>query len=211
MRPEDQLNAGVGYTVIPRVLVFLTRGDEVLLLRGASDKKLWAGKYNGLGGHIEPGETPHQAAIREVAEEAGLTLTALALRAVVHVTLASAPGAPFGFAHGVPFGFAHGVLFFVFTGAAPPGELHASNEGAPVWVARSALSTLPLVEDLPELLPRVLEPGPLIYGNYTFSADGLRMAFESAADSRRPNVAARASSSANSRSVIGKRPCNGES
>ncbi len=195
MRPEDQLNAGVRYTVIPRVLVFLTRGDEVLLLHGAPDKKLWAGKYNGLGGHIEPGETPHRAAIREVEEEAGLTLTALTLRAIVHVTLASAPG----------------VLFFVFTGAAPPGELHASTEGAPVWVARSDIAKLPLVEDLPELLPRVLEPGPLIYGHYTFSADGLRMTFESPANSRMPNVAARASSSANSRSVAGKRPCNGES
>jgi len=194
MRPEDQLNAGVHYAVIPRVLVFLTRGDEVLLLRGAPDKTLWAGKYNGLGGHIEPGETPHQAAIREVEEEAGLTLAALTLRAVVHVTLASAPG----------------VLFFVFTGAAPPGNLRASDEGAPVWVARSELGALPLVEDLPELLPRVLEPGPLIYGNYTFSADGLCMAFESPPNSRMPNVAARASSSANSRNVAGKRPCNGE-
>ncbi len=195
MRPEDQLNAGVRYTVIPRVLVFLTRGDEVLLLRGAPDKKLWAGKYNGLGGHIEPGETPHRAAVREVAEEAGLTVEALTLRAVIHVTLVSAPG----------------VLFFVFTGAAPPGELCASTEGAPVWVARSDVATLPLVEDLPELLPRVLEPGPLIYGHYTFSADGLRMVFESPPNSRIPNVAARASSSANSRSVAGKRPCNGES
>jgi len=195
MRPEDQLNAGVRYTVIPRVLVFLTCGDDVLLLRGASDKKLWAGKYNGLGGHIEPGETPHQAAIREVEEESGLGVEALTLRAVVHVTLAPAPG----------------VLFFVFTGAASPGELRASPEGAPVWVARSELGALPLVEDLPELLPRVLEPGPLIYGHYTFSADGLRMAFESPANSRIPNVAARASSSANSRSVAEKRPCNGES
>jgi 8-oxo-dGTP diphosphatase len=195
MRPEEQLHVGEGYTVIPRVLVFLTRGDEVLLLAGAPDKKLWAGKYNGLGGHIEPGETPHQAAVREVAEEAGLSVEALTLRAVVHVTLASVPG----------------VLFFVFTGAAPPGELRASAEGAPVWVARSKLNAFPLVEDLPELLPRVLEPGPLIYGNYTFSAGGLRMAFESPANSRMPNVAACASSSANVRSVAGNRPCNGES
>ena len=198
MRPEDQLNAGVRYTVIPRVLVFLTRADEVLLLRGAPDKRLWAGKYNGLGGHVEPGETPLQAAVREVGEEAGLAVEALTLRAVVHVMLASTPG----------------VLFFVFTGAAPSGELHASTEGDPVWVARSKIDTLPLVEDLPELLPRVLEPGPLIYGQYTFSEDGLRMTFQSPGvegNSRMPSVAARASSSANSRSVAGKRPCNGES
>jgi 8-oxo-dGTP diphosphatase len=198
MRPEDQLNAGVHYTVIPRVLVFLMRGDEVLLLRGAPDKKLWAGKYNGLGGHIEPGETPYQAAVREVSEESGLTVEALTLRAVVHVTLALAPG----------------VLFFVFTGAAPLGELRPSVEGAPVWVALSELSTLPLVEDLPELLPRVLEPGPLIYGHYTFSENGLRMDFQSPVtegNSRVLNVAARASSSANSRNVTGKRPCSGES
>jgi len=197
MRPEDQLKAGVHYTVIPRVLVFLTRGDEVLLLRGAPDKKLWAGKYNGLGGHIEPGETPHQAAVREVSEEAGLTVEALMLRAVVHVTLTPAPG----------------VLFFVFTGAAPPGELRPSVEGAPIWVARSEISTLPLVEDLPELLPRVLEPGPLIYGHYTFAENGLRMDFQlpvAEGNSRVLNVAARASSSANSRSVAGKRPCSGE-
>ena len=198
MRPEDQLNAGVRYTVIPRVLVFLTRDDEVLLLRGAPDKKLWAGKYNGLGGHIEPGETPHQAAVREVGEEARLTVETLTLRAVVHVMLAPAPG----------------VLFFVFAGTVSPGELRPSIEGEPVWVARSEINTLPLVEDLPELLPRVLEPGPLIYGHYTFSEGELRMAFHSPVvegNSRIPNVAARASSSANSRNVAGKRPCNGES
>lgn len=198
MHPEDQLNAGVSYTVIPRVLAFLTRGDEVLLLRGAPDKKLWAGKYNGLGGHIEAGETPHQAAVREVNEEAGLTVTALALRAIIHVRLTPAPG----------------VLFFVFVGVAPLGELHSSPEGTPVWVARSEIGRLPLVEDLPELLPRVLKPGPLIYGHYTFSEDGLHMDFQSPViegNSRIPKVAACASSSANSRNVAGKRPCNGES
>jgi 8-oxo-dGTP diphosphatase len=31
-----------------------------------------AGKLNGIGGHIEPGETPHEAMVREFEEEAGL-------------------------------------------------------------------------------------------------------------------------------------------
>lgn len=161
MRSEDQLNAGVRYTVIPRVLVFLTRADEVLLLRGAPDKKLWAGKYNGLGGHIEPGETPRQTAVREVYEEAGLVVNALTLRAVVHVTLPQIPG----------------VMFFVFVGEALAGELHPSAEGTPVWVTPTEIAALPLVEDLPELLPRVLAPGPMVFGHYTFSADGLHITF----------------------------------
>lgn len=160
MQPDD-LHAGLRYTVIPRVLVFLTRADEILLLHGAPDKKLWAGKYNGLGGHIEPGESPYRAAAREVQEESGLRVETLTLRAVVHVTLPQPPG----------------VIFFVFVGEAPAGDLRPSAEGTPVWVARSALDTLPLVEDLPQLLPRVLAPGPVVFAHYAFTAAGLRITF----------------------------------
>src|SRR5260370_42114690 len=60
------------YSIIPRVLCFVTWMDEVLLLKGAPDKKLWAGKYNGLGGHVERGESGHAAAQREILEESGL-------------------------------------------------------------------------------------------------------------------------------------------
>ena len=41
------------YTVIPRTLCFVTRGDRVLLLRGALTKRIWANKYNGIGGDVE--------------------------------------------------------------------------------------------------------------------------------------------------------------
>lgn len=161
MQPEDQRSTDVRYTVIPRVLVFLTRGDQILLLLGAPDKKLWAGKYNGLGGHIEPGETPYQAAVREVQEEAGLIVEALTLRAVVHATLPEPPG----------------VIFFVFVGNMPAGEPRSSVEGTPEWVAQSALDTLPLVEDLPQLLPRVLTPGPVVFAHYAFTEAGLQITF----------------------------------
>lgn len=161
MRPEDQRSTDVRYTVIPRVLIFLTRGEEILLLLGAPDKKLWAGKYNGLGGHIEPGETPYQAAVREVQEEAGLTVAVLTLRAVVHATLPEPPG----------------VIFFVFVGEAPAGEPRPSAEGIPEWVSLSSLYALPLVEDLPQLLPRVLSSGPTIFAHYAFTEAGLHITF----------------------------------
>jgi len=43
------------YMLIPRAMIFVRRGDSYLLLKGALTKRLWAGKYNGLGGHVEPG------------------------------------------------------------------------------------------------------------------------------------------------------------
>ena len=39
------------YMLIPRTAIFVRRGDSYLLLKGAPTKRLWAGKFNGLGGH----------------------------------------------------------------------------------------------------------------------------------------------------------------
>lgn len=58
--------------LIPRVLVFVIRGDSVLLIKGSHHKRLWADKYNGIGGHLERGEDVLFAAQREFLEETGL-------------------------------------------------------------------------------------------------------------------------------------------
>lgn len=61
---------------IPKVrcvigLLFDTRGERVLLIR--KNRPAWqAGKWNGIGGKIEPGETPAQAMRREAREECGV-------------------------------------------------------------------------------------------------------------------------------------------
>lgn len=55
------------------VLVFVFSSDYRRVLLIEKTKPEWqAGKYNGLGGHIEPGETPEEAARREVQEESGV-------------------------------------------------------------------------------------------------------------------------------------------
>ncbi|MGC9346627.1 MAG: NUDIX hydrolase [Anaerolineae bacterium] len=164
MQPEDQGQPderGDSYTVVPRTLIFLTRDDEVLLLKGAANKRLWANKWNGIGGHVESDESPYRSAMRELKEETGLTPEELRLRAVVHITLPEPPG----------------VVLFVFLGSAD-GEPTASDEGQPVWVDRDRLFSLPLVEDLEALLPRVLEPGPVVFAHYTITPEGLQITFD---------------------------------
>jgi 8-oxo-dGTP diphosphatase len=48
-------------------LLFVVRGGEVLLIR--KKRGLGAGKINGPGGKLDPGETPAQCAVRETEEE----------------------------------------------------------------------------------------------------------------------------------------------
>lgn len=50
----------------------IRRGDEVLLLNRV--KAPWMGRWIGVGGHIEPGETPLEGALREAWEETGIRL-----------------------------------------------------------------------------------------------------------------------------------------
>jgi 8-oxo-dGTP diphosphatase len=57
---------------LPFTLCFILHRDQVLLLRRRFEP--WAGLLNGVGGKLEPGETPLACVMREVAEETGLML-----------------------------------------------------------------------------------------------------------------------------------------
>ena len=132
------------YTVIPRTLVFITRDDRVLLLRGAASKRIWANKYNGIGGHVERDEDIYTAALREVREETGLDVEALRLVGLINIDGDQASG----------------ILLFVFTAESPAGEPIASEEGTLEWVPRDQLTRFDLVEDLTTILPRALDLPP---------------------------------------------------
>lgn len=58
-------------------LCFVIRDREILLIR--KKRGLGAGKINGPGGRLEPGETPLECAIRETREELGVTATGVTL------------------------------------------------------------------------------------------------------------------------------------
>lgn len=148
------------YTVIPRTLIFLFDSeDRVLLLKGANTKRLWAGLYNGIGGHIERGEDIFEAATRELLEETGIKGIELAYCAQISVDVSDQ----------------YGVVIFVFKGHYMGEKFINSSEGELHWVSLEMIGTLPLVEDLPELLPRVAsyQPNlPIIVGKYSYKDSG---------------------------------------
>ncbi|WP_127586095.1 NUDIX hydrolase [Paenibacillus koleovorans] len=59
-------------------ICFLYASGSVLLLNRQSAP--WMGRWNGVGGKLEPGETPLQGAVREIHEETGLELAESEIR-----------------------------------------------------------------------------------------------------------------------------------
>ncbi|GAP20944.1 NUDIX domain-containing protein [Leptolinea tardivitalis] len=162
MPVSDQGVSHDRYKIIPRVLIFLTRGREVLMIKGSPSKRLWANKYNGIGGHIEQGEDVLSAAYRELKEETGIIDVDLEFCALLTIDT----------------GERTGIQLHVFRGKVDEGsepKLEPCGEGSLEWVHQFDMVSLPLVEDLPVLIPRVLafkSGEPPFFGLYSYSPDG---------------------------------------
>ncbi len=106
---------------VQATLLFVVRDGQVLLIR--KKRGLGAGKINGPGGKLDPGEAPLACALRETAEELGVHATGV--REAGHLR----------------FHFLDGLRLFctVFRADGCEGEAVETDEAAPLWTATDAL------------------------------------------------------------------------
>ena len=113
-----------------------------MLLREKEPNK---GLWNGVGGHIENGETPYNACIREVYEETGYSIDQLHYGGLL--TWES-------------WNFPPGGLY-LFTAEAPHLSFVASSEGALTWFEREwVLESDAVVENIHHFLSDLLDHKP---------------------------------------------------
>lgn len=143
------------YTPILATLGYLLSEDEqsvLLIHRNARVNDAHLGKYNGLGGKLEPLETVLECLNREFLEEAGVTLENVELRGTIS-------WAGFGKAGEDWFGF-------IFLARGYTGILKTSNvEGDLEWQPISSLlaGALPLWEGDKNFLPLVFDFDPRVF------------------------------------------------
>ena len=127
--------------MLETTLVYIEQDERLLMLhRVRKEKDVNAGKWIGIGGKIEPGETPEECMLRETKEETGLTLLRWAARGVVD------------FRSGDWEERMHLFTADRFEGTLAPD----CDEGELAWVEKKQVPALPLWEGDREFL-RLLE------------------------------------------------------
>ncbi|MDE0670420.1 MAG: 8-oxo-dGTP diphosphatase [Caldilineaceae bacterium SB0662_bin_9] len=136
-------------------LCYLKRdGKTLMLYRNRKANDFHEGKWNGLGGKFEPGESPEACAIREVREESGLEVEAPRLHGML-----TFPG----------FDGENDWYVFVFSAERFSGSLIDSPEGELHWIEDARLLDLNLWEGdrifLPWLDQDRFFSGTFVYAN----------------------------------------------
>ncbi len=162
MENSKQILVPNRYLVSPRTLIFIQNEDDILLIKGAKDKKIWPGLYNGIGGHVEKGEDVLSAARRELTEESGLEKIDLFLKAIIFIEVNENTG----------------INMYVFWGETNNKDVRDSTEGSLEWININNLQNYPMVEDLYELIPKIItNQKECLFGRYFYLDKKLVMEF----------------------------------
>jgi 8-oxo-dGTP diphosphatase len=117
---------------VAATLCYVRSGGRTLMLhRNKKAGDVHLGKWNGLGGKMEPGESPDECVIREVREESGLKILDARLRGVLTFP---------AFKDGEDW------LVFAYTATRFEGKLGECGEGTLEWIDDAKVLDLPLWE-----------------------------------------------------------------
>ena len=145
--------------MLETTLVYIEQDGKLLMLhRVRKQEDVNAGKWIGVGGKIEPGETPEACMLRETREETGLTLQRWAARGIVD------------FRSGDWKERMHLFTADCFEGTLDPD----CDEGVLAWVERERVLTLPLWAG-DRVFLRLLEEGEPFF-RLTLIYEGERLA-----------------------------------
>lgn len=106
-------------------------GKTLMLHRIKKENDMHEGKWNGLGGKLDPGETPEECIIREVKEESGLTIYNPKLKGILTFPM---------------FDGVDDWMAFLFTATEFEGDLIESPEGHLEWIDNKKVPNLNLWE-----------------------------------------------------------------
>jgi len=133
-------------------LLFVIQGDRILLIR--KKRGLGAGKINGPGGRLDPGETAAEAAVRELEEE-------LRIRTADPIWCGE---------HSFQFTDGYALHVEVFKTDRYEGEPSETDEAIPLWFDTSAIPYDEMWEDDRHWFPHLLAGRPFV-GRYIFDGD----------------------------------------
>ena len=144
--------------MIESTLCYIKKDDSYLMLHRTKKKNdVNEGKWIGVGGKLEAGETPEECVNREVFEETGLKLSSYSFRGIINF-------ASEGW---------EDEKIYLYTSDSFLGELTECKEGVLEWIKENDIFSLNLWEGDRIFLKRLLEGGPFFTLNLSYKGDEL--------------------------------------
>ena len=139
------------------VLAYIDVDDKYLLLfRNKEKDDINQGKWIGVGGHLENGETPDQALIREIKEETNLDVIKYQYRALLRFNCDS-----------------YSEIMYLYTVSEVRGTIGECDEGELQFFDKKELFNLPMWEADKLFLKKLINGDPYFEMELNYSGDKL--------------------------------------
>ncbi len=140
--------------MIVATLCYIRKDGKTLMLhRNKKNSDYHEGKYNGIGGKLESGESPEECCIREIKEETGLDAHNLKLR---------------GFLSFPVFDGTSDWLCFVYECNDFSGQLTTCDEGTLHWIDDDAITSLNLWQGDHYFIDVIYQTDKYFRGKFTY-------------------------------------------